>query len=325
MSSIRNAVPSRSYRERPQPLSRSRSHPLLEKRKDYRLRAADHKAKQIHLKRLREKAAARNPDEFSFKMMSGTSAVTRAHGSQMRKKEMNQKNEDGQYSSGGGMTKKRNVGNIGGAGQDELQARVRQEVELGGGLSVDTVKLLKTQDAGFLRTARAQVRREKQRLQGAMAGISGSRSTVVVVVAAGAAGSGEGAPIDDLEILGHSGIEERTRTMWIDGAHGHTCSANEDVEKVAGDNTRQVRDSSTRQEMMGSLRSQHAEQASLQDVLSRQALFAKQRTAFDELRAQDEELRKAERELDLQRARMRGDLGGVNKSGVKFKIKNRKH
>jgi len=68
MSSLRNAVPRRSHRERPQPLSRSKKG-LLEKKKDYVLRAQDYKKKQHTLKRLSEKASERNPDEFYFGMV----------------------------------------------------------------------------------------------------------------------------------------------------------------------------------------------------------------------------------------------------------------
>jgi len=67
MSSMRNAIPRRSHRERPQPHSRTRRG-LLEKRKDYVLRAQDHKRKQATLKRLGEKALERNADEFYFAM-----------------------------------------------------------------------------------------------------------------------------------------------------------------------------------------------------------------------------------------------------------------
>jgi U3 small nucleolar RNA-associated protein 11 len=67
MSSMRNAIPRRSHRERPQPHERTRRG-LLEKRKDYVLRAKDHKRKQATLKRLSEKASERNPDEFYFGM-----------------------------------------------------------------------------------------------------------------------------------------------------------------------------------------------------------------------------------------------------------------
>ena len=70
MSSMRNAIPRRSHRERPQPYSRTK-HGLLEKRKDYVLRSQDYKRKQATLKRLSEKASERNPDEFYYGMVHG--------------------------------------------------------------------------------------------------------------------------------------------------------------------------------------------------------------------------------------------------------------
>ena len=65
---MKNALPRRAHRERVQPHSRTRKG-LLEKRKDYVLRAQDYKRKQATLKRLSEKAAERNPDEFYFGMV----------------------------------------------------------------------------------------------------------------------------------------------------------------------------------------------------------------------------------------------------------------
>src|SRR5438046_3120507 len=69
MSSMQNAIPRRSHKERAQPYSRVRRG-LLEKRKDYVLRAQDYKRKQSTLKRLSEKASERNPDEFYFGMVN---------------------------------------------------------------------------------------------------------------------------------------------------------------------------------------------------------------------------------------------------------------
>jgi len=66
---MRNAIPRRSHRERAQPHSRTRKG-LLEKRKDYVLRSQDYKRKQSAIKRLSEKAAEKNPDEFYFGMVS---------------------------------------------------------------------------------------------------------------------------------------------------------------------------------------------------------------------------------------------------------------
>ncbi|KAJ1662879.1 hypothetical protein IW140_005395 [Coemansia sp. RSA 1813] len=65
--SLRKFAPRREHKERSQLRGRKRLG-LLEKHKDYVLRAKDHKDKQKQLKRLRERAAARNPDEFYFNM-----------------------------------------------------------------------------------------------------------------------------------------------------------------------------------------------------------------------------------------------------------------
>lgn len=58
----------RNHKERSQPLHRQRLG-LLEKHKDYVLRARDYKSKQDRLKKLKEKAAFRNKDEFYFGMV----------------------------------------------------------------------------------------------------------------------------------------------------------------------------------------------------------------------------------------------------------------
>ncbi|CAL9123264.1 unnamed protein product [Musa textilis] len=69
MSSLRNAIPRRTHKERAQPQERKKFG-LLEKHKDYVLRARAFHQKEDTLRRLREKAASRNPDEFYFKMVN---------------------------------------------------------------------------------------------------------------------------------------------------------------------------------------------------------------------------------------------------------------
>eukprot|EP00124_Ichthyophonus_hoferi_P006005 Ihof_evm1s1113 gene=Ihof_evmTU1s1113 len=59
----------RSHKERSQPAARARMG-LLEKHKDYVLRAKDYSSKAKRIKQLKEKAAFRNPDEFYHKMIS---------------------------------------------------------------------------------------------------------------------------------------------------------------------------------------------------------------------------------------------------------------
>ncbi|KAK9150708.1 hypothetical protein Syun_009017 [Stephania yunnanensis] len=68
MSSLRNAIHRRAHKERAQPQARKKFG-LLEKHKDYVLRAKAFQKKEEAIQKLREKAAFRNPDEFYFKMM----------------------------------------------------------------------------------------------------------------------------------------------------------------------------------------------------------------------------------------------------------------
>ncbi|KAK0753905.1 small-subunit processome [Schizothecium vesticola] len=127
MSSLRNTVNRRTHRERAQPLERKRLG-LLEKHKDYQKRASDYKAKQKTLKSLREKAADRNDDEFYFGMMS-------------------------RAGPGSALTRKNTFT---GAVEGDRGNRA---------MDVDVVRLLKTQDLGYLRTVRNVARREREGLE----------------------------------------------------------------------------------------------------------------------------------------------------------------
>ncbi|KAI9325469.1 small-subunit processome [Zopfochytrium polystomum] len=71
MSSLRKAasITRRAHKERAQPSERKHLG-LLEKKKDYRQRAANYKKKQRALDILKRKAAFRNPDEFYFGMIN---------------------------------------------------------------------------------------------------------------------------------------------------------------------------------------------------------------------------------------------------------------
>ncbi|KAF8846172.1 u3 small nucleolar RNA-associated protein 11 [Paxillus ammoniavirescens] len=106
-SSLRNSLHRRNHKERSQ-LSNRAKYGVLEKHKDYVLRARDYHSKQDRLNRLRQKAADRNKDEFYFAMK-------------------NEKTAEGVHA--------KDRGNV--------------------AIPMDMVKLLKTQDEGYIRTMRA--------------------------------------------------------------------------------------------------------------------------------------------------------------------------
>jgi U3 small nucleolar RNA-associated protein 11 len=100
-SALRKATPRPEHKERSQPARRARFG-LLEKHKDYVVRAKSFHVKEKRLRALKEKAALRNPDEFYFKMVQS-------------------KTKDGVH-----------------------------KIACNNGLPMDTVKILKSQDRGYV-------------------------------------------------------------------------------------------------------------------------------------------------------------------------------
>nr|XP_033812136.1 probable U3 small nucleolar RNA-associated protein 11 [Geotrypetes seraphini] len=76
----------KSHRERSQPSSRKKLG-LLEKKKDYKLRAEDYRRKRNTLRALRKKALEKNPDEF-FVKMARTQLKDGVHAIQQPKEEV---------------------------------------------------------------------------------------------------------------------------------------------------------------------------------------------------------------------------------------------
>lgn len=272
---MRNAVQRRNHKERAQPAEREKWG-LLEKRKDYKLRAADHKQKKQKLKLLSEKARDRNPDEFSFKMMSS-----------------------------------------------KVDKQGKKVTDRGNPvLSQDVVKLLKTQDAGYIRTMLQMVRKEREELE---------QKLVVEEGEVRAVKDGKHTKQGRHRVYVDDEQEQRSfdPEAWF-GRGGHLPGRVDDEHLLAhGPDEHDSEEETTKaQPKTMSKKQREAEMLAKRQrrVLERSRDQAQDRTAFrlEAVKRRERELAAAEDELDLQRAKMNHTVGGVNKHGVKFKVRERK-
>ncbi|KAI0457398.1 small-subunit processome [Xylaria acuta] len=276
MSSLRNAVNRRVHRERDQLQDRKNRYSLLEKHKDYRLRAQDHNRKKAQLKSLKKKAEDRNEDEFYFGMLSRNGPATA-------------------LSSGS----KRWDGTV--AGDRGNKA-----------LDINVVRLLKTQDMAYIRSVRNVATKEVRALEERVIALGGDIDNLLnnenevgeddmdVDFDFGDELSGEKKPAQkNKKIIFTDGEDEREAKIQQDMEQDSLEDADESPE---GDNSEKLR---TEQKQR------------LLEKLQRRLLNARKKQRV---------LAQTEQELEIQRARMAktATVGGVTKSGKKFKVRERK-
>ncbi|KAI3005061.1 hypothetical protein CBS147346_4609 [Aspergillus niger] len=296
MSSMRNAVQRRNHRERGQ-LEGREKWGILEKHKDYSLRAKDYNMKKEKIKRLQEKVRDRNPDEFAFGMMSSSSARQGKHGA---------------------------AGN-----RDSAAAR---------GLSHDAIKLLKTQDAGYLRTVGERIRRQMEKLEEEVRLQDGMKE--ILDGDAGEDKKKEEDVMDDDDMdfdfdFGDDEVDQKKnkksrKLVFADDRKEQRVLKKKKLreEEEDEDDNEEEDDSFGKQVMKKSRKQLEAERQAL--VEARRARKMKKRAAearmnkLKALQKQYKEITAAERELDWQRGRMDNVVGGTNKNGVKWKIRERK-
>lgn len=156
-----------------------------------------------------------------------------------------------------------------------------------GSLSVDLVKLLKTQDAGYLQTVLQQTRKEKARLR-----------EQVILLDHGVTAT---LPVTDLG---------RRKRFDEDG--------NEIADLLA------LRESDDEDDM------DDVEEPETLDKEQRNAKRKQARTVevlknrLEAVEERQQKLTQALNSLEDQKAQMNGTVGGVNKNGVKFKVRERK-
>ncbi|KAJ4292818.1 hypothetical protein N0V90_009481 [Kalmusia sp. IMI 367209] len=274
MSSMRNAVQRRNHKERAQPEERKKWG-LLEKRKASFSKYSS-TPRTPRLKILKEKATERNPDEFSFGMMSST-----------------------------------------------VDAAGRRVADRGNkSLSMDVVKLLKTQDAGYIRTMLQIVRKEREDLEKRLVltdevrvlrdGENGKKSKHTVYVGK----KEEQEEFDDDEWFGKGG-------ELPDRAWSRQQPLEKDDENQDGDED----EAPIKAKKLSKKQKEAQELAQKQErtfMSKRERAQERAAAHLEAVKARERALMAAEEELEQQRAKMNHTVGGVNKHGVKFKIRERK-
>ncbi|KAK3953531.1 small-subunit processome [Pseudoneurospora amorphoporcata] len=276
MSSLRNSIQRRSHKERAQPLERQRLG-LLEKKKDYQKRAKDYKKKQEVLKSLRQKVAEKNEDEFYFGMMSRKGpgqAITR---------EGKKKNFTGTVE-----------GDRGNKAMD-----------------VETVRLLKTQDLGYLRTMRNVAAKEVREL-------------MERVILAGGADMDDNSEDDD-----EDDFEDFDDDMGGSSKNKKKSSSGRTVPKKivffdAPEERKQKLQAVDDQEMADFDSEEDEKKAKEQDRKARN--LARLQNRLKQAKKKLKALTDAETELEITQAKMAKTRtsGGITKTGRRIKVRERK-
>ncbi|KAL2199872.1 small-subunit processome [Corynascus similis CBS 632.67] len=264
MSSLRNSIQRRSHRERAQPLERARLG-LLEKKKDYQKRAKDYNKKKAVLKSLRQKAADRNEDEFYFGMMSRKgpgAAITRGKGF---------------------------TGTVDGDRGNRA-------------MDVDTVRLLKTQDLGYVRTMRNVAAKELRELEERFVLAGGTEA---------ADEEDDGSDEDDYMGPSSSAPQKPKKVVFFD----ETEEREQALERARDEN---------QDEVMDDLEDEDDQKAA--EAAKKAQNLEKLRRRLRAARKKLKTLQDAEYELELQKAKMAktATSGGITKSGKRIKVRERK-
>lgn len=176
-------------------------------------------------------------------------------------------------------------------------------------LSVDVVKLLKTQDAGYIRTMLQMVRKEREELE----------QRLVLEE-------------DEVRALkdGENG-KKGTRKVFVGNVEEQKKFSEDDWFRKGGDWPDQEAEDDEEEEVLPKKPSKKEQEAQWLAEKEERALNHKRRRTqervaahLENIKARERELMAAEEELEKQRAKMNNTVGGINKHGVKFKIRERK-
>jgi U3 small nucleolar RNA-associated protein 11 len=192
-------------------------------------------------------------------------------------------------------------------------------------LSTDVVKLLKTQDAGYIRTMLQVTRKEREELEQRL--ILEEQGEARALKDGREAKKGKHRVFVDNE----EEQEEFDPEAWFGRGEEMPTKAKEQVEPQWTDEDEE--DGSQDEETIQPKKMLSKKKLEAQELAARQKkkfdktrLRSQSRTAYrlEMVKKKERELATAEEELEKQRAKMSNSVGGVNKNGVKFKIRERK-
>ena len=264
---MRNAAPRRPHRERAQPAGREKWG-LLEKHKDYSLRAKDYNTKKRKLGELERKVREKHPDEFAYGMMS---------------------KKQGKHGKGGSQSL----------------------------LSHDAVKLLKSQDAGYLRVALGRGSKEMRKMEEEVGLDAAGKATARKVVfheeeqpeKRGKKRTSGGKASADIDVNEAFAVE-------------NPAEGNLDIEAM---DVTEKTPPTTKSKSPKALAAEKDAAARLKAERKKRRRLQEMRVAkLELLKKRQKDIMAAADQLELQRAKMARTVGGVNKNGVKFKIRERK-
>lgn len=228
-----------------------------------------------------------------------------------------------------------------------MSTRTKDGIKIGDrgnvAMGVDVVKLLKTQDGGYVRTMLQQTRREIGRLSESVlvsGDVSSSPSATTKAVEVRAVGGAVGKKASHVlyadEDGGVDGVDFATRpTIYRTEPTDDDDDEEEedDDDNNTSDHKPSIRRSSTKANKKiphyEAVRTAELEKQKRRANRLEQAKRKRARAALvskmDSLKNRERALATAEAELDVQRARMGNQpVGGVNKNGVKFRVRQRR-
>lgn len=200
--------------------------------------------------------------------------------------------------------------------------------ESGQSLSNEAAKLLKTQDAGYLRTVGERIRREMERLEQEVQMQDGIQE----VLGEGQTKQKDADEEDDFFDFEEEEEEGKPKKVVFAESREEQRELGRELDEASDemddDSFGQLSKKQQNQNQKKSKKQLEAEVQALREL--RAARKAKKRAAevrrnkLQALKKQYAEITAAERELEWQRGRMDNSVGGTNKNGVKWKIRERK-